>query len=77
MNRHDEKPQVKRYVRKISLDSLSAAGASEYERPAKKQKPERDLLQLTVRGLARGAVRLEAEGGEVYTASKEGARGTL
>ena len=77
MNRHDEKPQVKRYVRKISLNSLSAAGASEYERPAKKQKPERDLLQLTVRGLARGAVRLEAEGGEVYTASKEGARGTL
>jgi len=76
MKRDDGKAPVKRYVRKISLDSLGLP-QTVGEKAQKKRGHEREMLQLTVRGLAHGAVRMEAEDGTVYTASKESARGTL
>lgn len=73
MNRDDGKQPVKRYVRKISLDSLGTPRTS----GDKKEKPVRDSIRMTVRGLVHGAVRMEAEDGETYIASKENARGML
>ncbi|MFR5788615.1 MAG: hypothetical protein ACLUHE_16960 [Christensenellales bacterium] len=34
-------------------------------------------VQLTVRGMARGAIRMEAEDGTIYTCAKDNARGAL
>jgi len=63
---------TKRYVRRIRLDSLAS--------PSKEKKREagaEPLLELTVRGLYHGAVKMEAKDGAVYTASKESAKGLL
>lgn len=42
------------------------------QRTQKEQK-----VQLTVRGMARGAIRMEAEDGTIYTCAKDNARGAL
>ena len=51
------------------------------ERPARDMRAQRtqkeQTVQLTVRGMARGAIRMEAEDGTIYTCAKENARGAL
>lgn len=51
------------------------------ERPARDMRVQRtqkeQTVQLTVRGMARGAIRMEAEDGTIYTCAKENARGAL
>ena len=71
----------KRYVRRISLDSL-AADPKDGKQAKKAQKSpknenERQTLRLTVRGLMHGSVRMEAEDGTAYTCRREQSRGTL
>ena len=51
------------------------------ERPVRDMRDQRtqkeQTVQLTVRGMARGAIRMEAEDGTIYTCAKENARGAL
>ena len=75
----------KKYVRRISLESLYApekpesSGKRGKQRQEQGEKKERNhpQLRLTVRGLHHGRVSMEAEDGTAYTCSKDGARGTL
>ena len=51
------------------------------ERPVRDMRTQRtqkeQKVQLTVRGMARGAIRMEAEDGTIYTCAKDNARGAL
>ena len=51
------------------------------ERPVRDMRARRtqkeQKVQLTVRGMARGAIRMEAEDGTIYTCAKDNARGAL
>ena len=51
------------------------------ERPVRDMRAQRtqkeQKVQLTVRGMARGAIRMEAEDGTIYTCAKDNARGAL
>ncbi len=70
-----ETEKKKKYVRRISLDSL---GAERLDRPKKSREQDgRATIELTVRGIVRGAVRLQAQDGMEYACRKEEARGTL
>lgn len=60
-----------RYVRRIPI------GGKGGKQTEKSGGEKRDTVRLTVRGLSRGTVRMEAEDGSVFACSKEGARGAL
>lgn len=67
-----ENPGRARHVRRIPISGFAS--------PAKTQKDKaekREILRLTVRGLAHGAVRMETEDGSAFSCSRENARGTL
>ncbi len=63
-----------RYVRRIPITGFASPNHPPKE---KGDKPKKELLRLSVRGLYHGAVRMEDAQGEVFTCSKDNARGTL
>lgn len=65
---------AKRYVRRIPISGFASGKAGKKD---ESKKERRELLQLIVRGLYHGAVKMEAEDGAIYTCSKDSARGTL
>ena len=88
MKQREERKQPhsgKKYVRRISLESLYAKEATESSRRRSGRPQEKceqsgrknPQLRLTVRGLRHGRVCMEAEDGTEYTCDKESARGTL
>ena len=88
MKQREERKQPhsgKKYVRRISLESLYAKEATESSRRRSGRPQEKceqsgrrnPQLRLTVRGLRHGRVCMEAEDGTEYTASRDGAHGTL
>lgn len=63
-----------RYVRRIPITGFASPNHPPKE---KGDKPKKELLRLSVRGLYHGAVRMEDAQGEIFTCSKDNARGTL
>ncbi len=70
-------PGKARYVRRIPISGFAAPAKTGKNRQSGKEKEKRETLRLTVRGLLRGAVQMEADDGSIFTCSKENARGTL
>lgn len=71
-----ENPGRARHVRRIPISGF-ASPAKAQNKKSKESGENRETLRLTVRGLAHGAVRMEAEDGSAFACSRENARGTL
>lgn len=71
-----ENPGRERHVRRIPISGF-ASPAKAQNKKSKESGGNRETLRLTVRGLAHGAVRMEAEDGSAFACSRENARGTL
>ena len=66
-NKEARSAGAKRYVRRIPVERLGAKGQTQKEQ----------TLELTVRGLHNGRVRLEAKDGTAYSCVKARSRGAL